>query len=271
MNRKSVTVDLPALDFRAEVDTVNDGDRTVEVKWSTGAAVMRFDYSAGGTYREELSLNPKHVRLDRLNGGAPVLNSHDSTSLEHQLGVVVEGSARIVGPTDARATLRFSKRASVEPFYADIKDRIIRNISVGYRVHKYEESTAADGTRIRTAIDWQPYELSIVPIGADAGAQTRSGVLTNPCIIVPTGATITDEPEPDSTTRAHEPIDKEQAFTMRLVSAANRALPLGQAPVALLEPADRIRLWHLCRAAALAEGATGEADMFSNMIGMATP
>src|SRR5690349_6790189 len=121
------TINMPMLDFRASVEGVNKTDRTVDVRWSTGAAVTRRDYLTGVTYSEVLSLDPKHVRLERLNGGAPVLNSHDSESLSRVLGVVVEGSAKIAGPADARARLRFSKRPDVEPFYQDVRDGIIRN------------------------------------------------------------------------------------------------------------------------------------------------
>lgn len=185
------TVQMPALDFRADVSNVNHGDRTVDVKWSTGAGVLRRDYLSGVTFLEVLSLEPKHVRLERLNGGAPLLNSHDSDSLSRILGVVVEGSARIAGATDARARLRFSKRPDVEPFYQDVRDGIIKNVSVGYRVHKFEESRGKDGSTVRTAIDWEPYEISLVPMGADAGATLRSAGVMNPCEIV-TGIRLDD-------------------------------------------------------------------------------
>ena len=88
--------------------------------------------------------------------------------------------------------MRFSKRADVEPIWKDVQDRIIRNVSVGYRVHKYEQSEPQPGVPVtRLALDWEPYEISAVPIGADAAAQVRADaqhaqhaqIKTNPCVI----------------------------------------------------------------------------------------
>lgn len=150
-------------------DTVNVDERTVDVVWTTGAQVKRSDW-ARGDYIEELSLRPDHVRLDRLNKGAPLLDSHENWSLRSVLGVVE--SAWLNGK-EGRATVRFSKRAEVEPIFQDVRDGILRNISVGYRKHKTERDETGT-TPVERAIDWEPYELSLVAIPADAAAQVRS-------------------------------------------------------------------------------------------------
>jgi len=176
-------VDMPALDFRASVGAVNDDARTVELIFSTGADVVRMDFD-GTRYLERLSLQPKHVRLDRLNNGAPLLNSHSAMSLGDQIGVVVEGSARVNGKT-GELVVRFPKAAdddAADKIYRKVKDKIIRNVSIGYRVHRVEETPGKNGAlAIRTAIDWEPFEVSLVAMGADAGARVRS---MNPCEIV---------------------------------------------------------------------------------------
>lgn len=150
-------------------DTVNVEARTVDVVWTTGAQVKRSDW-ARGDYIEELSLTPGHVRLDRLNAGAPLLNSHENGSLSAVIGVVerawIEGG-------EGRATVRFSDRPEVEPIWRDVQAGILRNISVGYRVHKTERDDSG-AIPVERAIDWEPFELSLVPIPADPGAQTRS-------------------------------------------------------------------------------------------------
>jgi hypothetical protein len=52
--------------------------RTVQVVWTTGARVKRGYFEP---YYEELSLDPKHVRMDRLSSGnAPLLNTHRATT-----------------------------------------------------------------------------------------------------------------------------------------------------------------------------------------------
>lgn len=178
------TIALPMLDVRAAVGEVNEADRTIEVTFSTGAGVERYDWARGERYIERLSLDPAHVRLERLNSGAPVLDTHTGWSVKSILGAVVEGTASIVGKKDARAMLRFSKRADVEPVWQDVIDKIVRFVSMGYRIHKYEEERGK-GLPIRTAIDWEPFEVSMVPMPADVGAKTRSQQIdTYPCLLV---------------------------------------------------------------------------------------
>lgn len=180
------TVDLPPLDVRASVGSINAEDRTVEVVFSTGAGVVRSDWYTGKKYVERLSLDPSHIRLDRLNNGAPLLDGHSGFSVRSdQVGVVEPNSVRIT-KAEARAVVRFSKRASVDDLFNDVKDGIVRNVSVGYMVHKYIEDDGKENTiPVRTAVDWEPYEISMVPMPADNDAKVRSQdkSLTHPCVI----------------------------------------------------------------------------------------
>jgi hypothetical protein len=206
---KSETVDLPALCVRAEVGTVNEEARTVDLIFSTGAAVDRMDYWSGKRYREVLSMDPKAIRLDRVNAGAPLLDSHSAFSVGDILGTVVPGSARIEKGQGV-ATVRFSKRDSVEPIWQDVRDGIIRSVSVGYRVHKFEEDASKDNkVPTRTAVDWEPYEISMVPMPADTGARVRTGDKfdTNPCVIVTRDVqeTAMENPTPEPTPAAAQP------------------------------------------------------------------
>jgi hypothetical protein len=196
MEPTSQTVTMPPLDIRADVGAIDADKRTVELVFSTakGGDVLRFDWDTGKRYYERLSLDPAHVRLDRLNNGAPLLNAHSAYQLSNVIGVVVDGSA-VLGKGEARAVVRFSKRPDVEPFYQDVRDGIIRNVSVGYRVSRFEEQPKPkDGFPVRLAVDWEPYEISMVPMGADSGARVRKSddVETNPCLIVSCGPRLTD-------------------------------------------------------------------------------
>ncbi len=183
---KPETVDLPPFSIRAVVDSVDPEARTVELVFSTGAPVTRMDWWTGDRYIEKLSLKPEHVHLDRLNAGGPLLDAHSAYSIADQIGVVVSGSAKVNGK-EARATVRFSKRDAVEPIFQDVRDGIVKNVSVGYLINKFEEE-AGNGNKlpIRTAVDWTPYEISMVPMPADPGAQVRKGDKSNtsPCLIV---------------------------------------------------------------------------------------
>src|SRR5690242_6677680 len=110
------TVDLPPFCIRAEVGSVDPEARTVELIFSTGAPVDRVDWWTGKRYVEKLSLKAGAIRLDRLNAGGPLLDSHSAYSLSDQIGVVVPGSATTDGK-QARATVRFSKRDAVDPIF----------------------------------------------------------------------------------------------------------------------------------------------------------
>lgn len=178
------TVALPAQVRSGSVraDSVNVDARTVDIVWSTGADVLRQDWWTGKRYKESLSLDPAHVRMDRLNGGAPVLDTHDTYSLGAVIGVVESAS---VDGKEGRATVRFARTPEVDPIWSKVEQGIVRNVSVGYRVHTYEKTERDDGPDEWRATDWEPMELSFVPVGADAGAGVRSERPdTYPCTII---------------------------------------------------------------------------------------
>jgi hypothetical protein len=194
MRAQQRTVQAVPLDLRADIGAVNNDARTVDLTFATPKAdVLRYDWETGKRFYERLSLDPKHVRMERLSSGtAPLLDTHSAWSLASQIGVVQ--SATVNGKR-GEATVRFSKRAEVEPFYQDVLDKIIRNNSVGYRVFRFEDTgEARNGYAVMLATDWEPYEISMVPMGADAGARTRShkDIETNPCVITRSGLTDAD-------------------------------------------------------------------------------
>jgi hypothetical protein len=116
--------------------------------------------------------------------GAPLLDSHAAYSLAGIIGVVERAwlESGAAGP-EARAVIRFSERAEVEPLWQDVRAGIIRHVSVGYRVRTYRIDDDADPPVWR-AVDWQPVELSLVAVPADAGAGLRSNHSTHPCQLI---------------------------------------------------------------------------------------
>ncbi len=180
------TMQLSLLNFRAglEPSTFNPDKRTVEVTWTTGARGKRQTF--GGTFFEELAIEPENIKLDRLVG-APVLDQHNSFSVRDAIGVVE--SAHPVRSSNGktkewRATIRFSSQA--EDVLNQVREGIIRNISVGYLVHRYEElEERQDKLPIYRAVDWEPVELSFVSIPFDAKASVRADDLKTNCTIIP--------------------------------------------------------------------------------------
>lgn len=166
---------LPTQHVRADVvpETLDEKKRTVEVVWTTGAKVKRSPWF-GEPYYEELSLKPENIRMDFLNSGkAPFLAVHRQGDLDCVIGVVEKAW---LTATDGRALIRFSEREDVEKIWLDVKGGILRGISVGYLVHRFERMPMAEGEEVPTylAVDWEPKEISLVPVGADAGAGVRS-------------------------------------------------------------------------------------------------
>lgn len=181
-------LEIAALTLRASFspESIDEKNRIIELRWSTGARVRTFSWETFTEFNEELSLNPEHIRMERMNSGAPLLDAHWRNRITDQIGVVEPGSLRFVG-NEAFAKVRFSDREDVEPIWRDVKNGIIRNVSVGYRVYKYEDVTENDD-KIKTlkAIDWEPMELSLVPVGADAGAGVRAAENKNECVFIVT-------------------------------------------------------------------------------------
>jgi hypothetical protein len=152
--------------------TVDRTARSVEVVWSTGARARNFVPSLG-LITEELEMSPNAVRMDALrSGNAPVLNTHRSLDARDVLGRVT--AARLERGR-GYATLQFSAAADVEPVWQRITDGTLRAVSIGYRVHRYEQHPdAATGETIHRAVDWEPFEISIVPIAVDRNAAIRA-------------------------------------------------------------------------------------------------
>ena len=249
MPAEDLRTELPALQLRAEVkpESINPTSRTADLVFSTGAPVKRYDWVRDETYYETLSLEPDAVRLGRLNSGAPFLDAHQADGgVERVLGVVVAGSAR-VAQGQGLATVRLSKRDAVEPVWQDVRDGILRNVSVGYIVHKYEVTPSTAGApQVRHAVDWEPFEISAVPVGADAGAHVRDQKSpTHPCILTraahtPTAAGATPKPQrertmPEETT----PVSTVPTADMTVEEMEERAAP-NEADTAADQERDRI-------------------------------
>lgn len=136
-------------------------------------------------------MEPGAVRLDRLNAGAPFVDTHSTYCLDNVIGSVVPGTAKI---EDGRgiATILLSAAPGVADTVQKIREGVIRNISVGYWLHKVVKTEADDGSVARhDVVDWEPLEISAVPVPADAGSQIRSAggdegeaIARSSCLIV---------------------------------------------------------------------------------------
>lgn len=219
------TAEIPLLDLRASFvpSTVDADRRTVELTWTTGAAVLRGGFFTDPFY-EELSLDPAHVKMGRLkSGAAPLLNTHSQWDIGDVIGVVESAALEEKRGT---AVVRFDRGAAGEDAFRKVSDGILRNVSVGYQVHKMEQVDPGNPEKKKPptyrVVSWTPYELSMVPIGADAGAMTRSAhgtARTNPCEIIEER---TMEGNDETHTDATKPDDVEASVALAATEAARK-------------------------------------------------
>lgn len=160
-------------------NSLNEENRTVRAVITSALPCDRMSWEHG-LYKEILSMDSAHIRLERVKtNAAPVLNNHGTgffggvKDLSDVIGamsdVTVEGN-------DMVATLRFADTPDVDNIWRKIQTGILKNISVGYRVYKYEDVTPKDVIEPKTlkAIDWEVFESSVVAIPADYTAQMKS-------------------------------------------------------------------------------------------------
>ena len=183
-NTPATVVDLPLADLQMEVRNVvatradaATGDTSApaarfELVFTTGAPVRRYDWANDRYYLEQLQVTPEAINLERLQRGAPLLNTHNSWDLEDQVGVVDQP---VITAGIGTVQAQLSRRDSVRGIVQDLQDRVIRNVSVGY-VREAIVQTYDALTNIWTYLvtRWTPMEVSLVPIPADMDSQVRS-------------------------------------------------------------------------------------------------
>lgn len=175
----SVPSALPMQTRLAPIGKVDVETRTIDVVWTTGATVRRVRWEGWDTavpFDEELVVSPEAIDFTRLQAGAPVLDNHCTYTTDAIRAVV--DKAWLEGG-EGLATFRFPRegvRKESDELFELARDKIIRNVSVGYfinRVRVVEPEKRGDVER-RVIERWQPYEISFVTVPADAGAQVRS-------------------------------------------------------------------------------------------------
>lgn len=189
LTRDGKPLETRSAQFRAQ--TFNPETRAITISLGTGAPVLRYDWNTGKTYTEVLSMDPAHVRLDRMNAGAPLLEDHAQWDSKSVVGRFIKGSVRVMAG-ELVGDARLSKAARHADTTGDIVDGILADTSVGYHVHKWEVSRDANGGEVRTAVDWEPIEGSIVPVPADPTGGVRAADDTVPTPDAPAPAAVAD-------------------------------------------------------------------------------
>lgn len=203
---------------RAAVDT---DSRSIPLAFSSESPVERW----WGV--ETLDHSPGAMRLDRLRSGGPLLLDHDPT---RQIGVVQDvtiGSDRL-----GRAVVRFGRSTAAEEVYQDVLDGIRSNVSVGYRIHEMVLERREEEKEFYRAVDWEPYEVSLVSVPADISVGIGRDADMGDEQEVPVRDAHEPEAEPEPEPQP-EPIEEERTMSDVIINEAREA--------ARKEEQDRVR------------------------------
>ena len=158
---------------------VGEDERTIEFPFSSEFPVARYFGN------EILDHTREAVDLARLNDGAPLLFNHDPGKV---VGVVerawIDGQKK-----RGYVAVKFSRNAFAQEVLADVKDGVLRNVSVGYQIADMEQR-GEDFVATR----WSPYEVSVVSIPADPTVGVGRALDAQPAA---PAASPTPQPEPE--------------------------------------------------------------------------
>ena len=159
--------------------TISEDERTIEFPFSSEYPVARYFGN------EILAHTREAVDLARLSDGAPLLFNHDPAKV---IGVV-ERAWIDSKKKRGYVAVKFSRNAFAQEVLADVKDGVLRNVSVGYQIADMEQS-GEDFVATR----WSPYEVSVVSIPGDPTVGVGRALDAQPAA---PAATPTPQPEPE--------------------------------------------------------------------------
>jgi len=155
-------------------ETLNSEARQVQAVMATESPVRVYDWDLGAV--NEVLLMSGATYPDQ----APLLDSHDRSSVETVLGSV---SAITAQGSELVGLVEFSSVPRAQDAMTKVQEGHLTDFSVGYAVEESVwipegQSTAVDGRNfqgpVKVATKWTLRELSITPIGADSQAKARS-------------------------------------------------------------------------------------------------
>jgi len=161
---KNKTEMLTRIADLSERSIIDENSRLVRLSFSSQEPYTRNSFFSE-PWTEVLGHEKAEVDLSRLNNSAPLLYNHDRSERDNRIGVVerawIENGRGV-------AEVRLSKRADNEGIWQDVRDGILRNVSVAYQINDRslieEHKDKPDVYRVTS---WTPMEISLVDIPAD--------------------------------------------------------------------------------------------------------
>jgi len=193
MMKKPIPNKLKPLTRAFRIDSADATTPVVDI----AARTMRLSFSSEepvdmGWCTEILSHNKSAVKIAGRQATMPLLFNHNMDDL---LGVVE--SIEIGADNRGYAGVRFGKDERGDWAMQQAADGVLINASFMYRVYEYEFD---DDTEVITATNWEPFEISLVTIPADAsvGVGRAAGDSENDIKITQRMPAIIEKPEPAS-------------------------------------------------------------------------
>ena len=180
-----ITKDSYTRAFQVAPKTFDKDSRSVEAVVLTDEPVLMYDWDHG-LIREVLPMET--ARMPKV---MPLLDTHNIYSCDTVLGsctnLRVDGSEK---RKNLVSDIVFARDDKSQDVMGKVQDGHIRDLSGGYRIFKAkyleegeEYALPANGRTykgpIKIALDWEPYEGSLCPIGADVFAKIRSATPIN--------------------------------------------------------------------------------------------
>lgn len=136
-------------------------DQAVDVEHRTVTASVASEtpIQMWADWKEVLSHAPGAMRMGQRQKSLPLLLGHDPYRVVGVIDAIRQEDGRTY------ATMRFASDEEGEKAFTRVKDRILTNVSIGYRVFKRSED---EEQKITTATDWEIFEVSLVAMPADA-------------------------------------------------------------------------------------------------------
>lgn len=198
--------------FLVERQTIDEEARTAILAFASETPYERY----WGV--EILDCTAPSIRQGRLRSGANLLCDHNTRDVVGVVESVEIGADRV-----ARAVVRFGRSARAEEVWQDVRDGIRRNVSVGYLIHKAQLVESVDGVDTYRVTDWEPFEVSLVSVPADATVGVGRS-LTEPA------AAGVEQVDPPATTTEPTQPQKEKAMTeaVEVVEQRNHAAEISK-------------------------------------------
>ena len=136
-------------------------DQAVDVEHRTVTASVASEtpIQMWSDWKEVLSHAPGAMRMGQRQKSLPLLLGHDPDRVVGVIDAIRQEDGRTY------ATMRFASDEEGEKAFTRVKDRILTNVSIGYRVFKRWDD---EEQKITTATDWEIFEVSLVAMPADA-------------------------------------------------------------------------------------------------------